>query len=80
MPWQDKFSVKFFFIGLALILYLPELLPELLKRPETFVWVAIAQVDNTLCFWLPADNTDLHSAVVFEPSVKFAHRRFALRL
>ncbi|OIY17251.1 hypothetical protein BED45_17920 [Citrobacter freundii] len=63
-----------------IVRYLPELLPELLKRPETFVWVAIAQVDNTLCFWLPADNTDLHSAVVFEPSVKFAHRRFALRL
>ncbi|OCF81867.1 hypothetical protein AS299_23160 [Citrobacter freundii] len=63
-----------------IVRYLPELLPEMLKWAEAFVRVAITQVDNALCFWFPADNTDRHSAVVFEPSVKFAHRRFALRL
>jgi len=62
-----------------IVRYLPELLSEMLKWAEAFVWIAISQVDNALRFWLPADNTDWHSAVIFEPSVKFAHRRFALR-
>jgi hypothetical protein len=63
-----------------IVRYLPELLPEMLKWAEAFVWISITQVDNALCFWLPADNTNWHSAMIFEPSVKFAHRRFALRL
>jgi hypothetical protein len=77
MPWQDKFSVKFFFIGLALILYLPELLPEMLKWAEAFVLIPCSQVDNTPRFRLPPDNPNGDPSVVFEPSVNFAHKRFA---
>ena len=62
-----------------IVRYLPELLPELLKWAEAFVQVAITQIDNALCFWLPADNPDWDAAVVPEPPVKFAHKRFALR-
>ena len=60
------------------VLYLPELELKLLERAETFtVFIVLAQVDNAPRFWLPANNTDGHAVVVFEPSVNFAHKRFA---
>jgi hypothetical protein len=59
--------------------YLPELFAKQFEWTEALVRVAFTQIDNALCFWLPADNKDLDSTVVFEPSVKFAHKRFALR-
>ena len=62
-----------------IVRYLPELFAKQFEWAEALVWVAVAQVDNALCFWLPADNTDWHAAVVPVPPVKFAHKRFALR-
>jgi len=60
-------------------LYFPELALELLERTKAFMLVTFPQVDNAAGFWLPADNFDWHAVVVFEPSVKLAHKAFALR-
>ncbi len=82
MLWQVKFSVEFFFIKLALIpgLYLSEIAPKLFDRAKAFaVLIVFAQIDNPLCFWLPADDMDGDAPSVSEPSVKDTHKRFALR-
>ncbi len=82
MLWQAKFSVEFFFIKLALIpgLYLIEIAPKLFDRAKAFaVFIVFAKIDNSPGLWLPADNVDGYTPSVSEPSVKDAHKRFALR-
>jgi len=60
--------------------YFPELALELFEWTETFpMLVAFPQVDNAAGLWLPADNFDGYAVVVSEPSVKLAHKAFALR-
>jgi len=59
--------------------YFSELLAKQFEWTEALVRVAVTQVDNALCFWLPSDNPDWYAAVVPVPPVKFAHKRFAIR-
>lgn len=82
MPWQAKFSVDFFFIKLALIPgpYLGEIAHEFFDWAKALaMFIVFAQVDNSLSFWLPADDVDGDPPSVSEPSVKDAHNCFALR-
>jgi len=61
-------------------LYFPELALELFEWTEALAMlVTFTQVDNAAGFWLPADNFDGYAVVVSEPSVKLAHKAFALR-
>jgi hypothetical protein len=61
-------------------LYFPELSLELFERAETFaVLITFSQIDNAPGFWLPSDDLDGNTVVVFEPSVEFTHNAFALR-
>jgi hypothetical protein len=58
---------------LMIVLYFSELTPELIDGAEAFMLVPFTQVYNALCLGVPADDSDRHTVVISEPSVKFSH-------
>jgi hypothetical protein len=61
------------------VLYLCELALKLFKGAGTFMLITLPEVDDSPGFWLPPDNSDGDSPVVFKSPIKFAHSCFALR-
>jgi len=54
--------------------YFPEIALELVKRAEALaMFVVVAQVDDAVCFRLPANDADDDASLVFEASVNFTH-------
>lgn len=61
-------------------LYFPELTFELIEWAKALMGIPFSQEDDTLRFWLPADDLDGLTVVVFELPVNFSHNALALRL
>ncbi|KLT31147.1 hypothetical protein ABT85_06670 [Salmonella enterica subsp. enterica serovar Typhimurium] len=52
---------------------LNKITPEFPQRAKTLMRIALAQIDNALSFWFPANDMDIKSPSITKPAVKFLH-------